>query len=76
MFLSKTILGIDQDRDDHFMFQKKDLLVLSSLVIRKGTQQLNAFTITLLVSFLFIAASLSLCKLDSGKSIKSSFLPL
>lgn len=70
-----TILGIDQDRDDHFMFQKKDLLVLSSLVIRKGTQQLNAFTITLLVSFLFIAASLSLCKLDSGKSIKSSFLP-
>ena len=70
-----TILGIDQDRDDHFMFKKKDLLVLSSLVIRKGTQQLNAFTITLLVSFLFIAASLSLCKLDSGKSIKSSFLP-
>ena len=70
-----TILGIDQDRDDHFMFQKKDLLGLSSLVIRKGTQQLNAFTITLLVSFLFIAASLSLCKLDSGKSIKSSFLP-
>lgn len=70
-----TILGIDQDRDDHFMFQKKDLLVLSSLVIRKGTQQLNAFTMTLLVSFLFIAASLSLCKLDSGKSIKSSFLP-
>ena len=70
-----TILGIDQDRDDNFMFKKKDLLVLSSLVIRKGTQQLNAFTITLLVSFLFIAASLSLCKLDSGKSIKSSFLP-
>ena len=70
-----TILGIDQDRDDNFMFKKKDLLVLSSLVIRKGTQQLNAFTITLLVSFLFIAASLSLCKLDSGKSIRSSFLP-
>ena len=70
-----TIIGIDQDRDDHFMFQKNDLLVLSSLVIRKGTQQLNAFTIILLVSFLFIAASLSLCKLDSGKSIKSSFLP-
>ena len=71
-----TILGIDQDRDDHFMFQKKDLLVLSSLVIRKGTQQLNAFTMTLLVSFLFIAASLSLCKLDSGKSNSSLILAM
>ena len=44
-----TIFDIDQDRDHHFTSQKRTCFDDQSFVIRKGTQQLNMFTMTPLV---------------------------